>query len=160
MKFFHYSILDKELEKYLGNGTFRTISELKSARDQYLTSDLFINRRRKIIAHPIEIETPYPEEIRCTDEIELAVNELMKDVKKELGEISQDFLEVFHSKFFEAAKVFPPPIDVYIPSVEACILFKLTGTQLDSCRELEFLSSIKHDGEHHYHWFELQALFG
>lgn len=159
MRFFHYSILDKELEKYLGNGTFQTISELKTARDQYLISDLFINRRRNIIAHPIEIDTPYPEDLRYVDEIELAVNELMKDVKKELGEMSKDSFEVFHLKFLEAAKVFPLPVDVYIPSTEACILFELTEIQLATCRELEFLSSIKQEGEHHYHWVELQALF-
>ena len=101
-----HNILDAELKKYLGNGTYKTLSELKSAREAYLESDLFLNKRRKIIAHPMEIDIRL-EHIRYIDEVELAVEELMKDVKKDVGIRPNDLLNIFHIKFLEAAKLFP-----------------------------------------------------
>ena len=157
-RFIKHNILDAELEKYLGIGTYNTLSELKSAREAHLKSDLFLNKRRKIIAHPMEIDIRL-EHIRYIDEVELAVEELMKDVKKDVGIRPNDLLNIFHIKFLEAAKLFPPPLDVYIPHSEAYLIFEQPEIKLSSYQELGILKSIKHDGEFYYHWIQLQALF-
>jgi len=157
-RFTKHDIHDAELEKYLGIGSFNTLSELKSAREAHLKSDLFLNNRRKIIAHPVDIDTRL-EHIRYIDEVELVVNELMKDVKEDIGIKSNDLLNIFQIKFIEAAELFPPPLDVYIPHSEACLIFEQPEEKLSSYQELGILTSINRDGEFNYHWIQLQALF-
>lgn len=154
-----FRIDKKKLEKYVGEGSFKTVSELEAARERYLKSDLFLKNRKSIRIHPLEIGDPI-EKLKLLSEIDLTIKYVLNKLDKDGKIMPEPYFSECKEKYLEAARIFPLPIDVYISHSEACQIFDVTEKVLKLYREIGLLLTLKDEREFTYHWVQLQAYFG
>lgn len=154
-----YSIDKETLEKFVGVGTIKTLSEIEDAREEYFNSDLFIKNRRNLLVSPFKFGLPR-KKLRLLSETDLVVKQMMYDFNKSVWDMPKHLHNEFEMMYLEKAKVFPPPVDIYISHSEASQIFGVSEKRLHISRKIGMIKFIKHEGEYAYQWSHLQAFFG
>lgn len=154
-----YHNIDKAiLERYIGTGLYKSVSELETKRKEYFQSDYYLKNRRRCRFIPPD-NIPSLKLLRNLDEIEMVSIIIVDELQKEVGGIMpKNLLIQLVGKLIDEIEVFPPPMDVYVSHSLASKIFGISSERLKLYRETRVLYSIKKEGEFNYHWPQLQEL--